>query len=86
MQPEYDLGDILIKRVANGWMVVQGSSKQENAVEIFVYEDEENPNYIAESLYKLLSDQFDCYLQSKRTPGIKISFSHKTKEEEENES
>ena len=85
MQPEYNLGDILIKRVANGWLVVQGSVLKEEGTDIFVYEDKENPNYIAESLYNLICEQFEPYLQSKRNPGIKISFSHKTKEEEENE-
>ena len=85
MKPEYDLGDIVIKRVANGWMVIQGSVMREEGTDIFVYEDKENPNYIAESLYNLICEQFEPYLQSKRTPGIKISFSHKTKEEEEEE-
>lgn len=85
MKPEYEYGDILIKRVANGWLVVQGSDHDEDRVQIFVYEDEENPNYIAESLYKLLVDQFECYMQAKRSPGIKMSFSHQTIEEEDDD-
>ena len=85
MKPEYEYGDVLIKRVANGWLVVQGSEHDEDRVQIFVYEDEENPSYIAESLYKLLADQFEGYMQSKRTSGIKMSFSHKSLEEEEDE-
>ena len=83
MKPDYDHGDILIKRVANGWLVVSGSENEEGATQVFVYEDKENPNWIAESLYNLLLDQFAPYMQSKRSAGIKMSFSHKTKEEEE---
>ena len=85
MKPEYEYGDILIKRVANGWLVVQGSEHDEDRVQVFVYEDKENPNYIAESLYNLLADQFECYMQSKRSAGIKMSFSHQTIEEEEDD-
>ena len=83
MKPDYASGDILIKRVANGWLVVEGSENEEDRVQIFVYEDKENPNWIAESLYNLLLDQFAPYMQSKRSAGIKMSFSHKTLEEEE---
>tara|TARA_B100001989_G_C24423463_1_gene405234 strand:- start:332 stop:601 length:270 start_codon:yes stop_codon:yes gene_type:complete len=83
MEPDYDHGDISIKRVANGWIVVSGSDVEEGQVTIFVYEDKENPNWIAESLYNLLLDQFAPYMQSKRSAGIKMSFSHKTKEEED---
>ena len=83
MNPDYDYGDILIKRVANGWIVVSGSEHSEGQVSVFVYEDKENPNWIAESLYNLLLDQFAPYMQSKRSAGIKLSFSHNTKEEED---
>lgn len=83
MKPDYDHGDILIRRVANGWIVVSGSDVEEGQVSIFVYEDKENSNWIAESLYNLLLDQFAPYMQSKRSAGIKMSFSHKTKEEED---
>ena len=86
MKPEYDYGDILIKRVANGWLVATGSEDQEGQVEVFVYEDKEMPNWVAESPFNLLSDQFEPYLQSKRTSGIKLSFSTKSIEEEEESS
>ena len=85
MKPEYEYGDILIRRVANGWLVVEGSEDEEDRVQIFVYEDKENPNWIAESLYNLLMDQFSPYMQTKRSGGIKMSFSHKSLEEEDDE-
>ena len=84
MKPDYDRGDILIKRVANGWIAVSANEHGvEGDTQIFVYEDKENPIWVAESLYHLIVDQFHGYLQSKRSAGIKISFSHKTREEEE---
>ena len=80
MTPDYEHGDLLIRRVRNGWLVATGDGDK---VEIYVYEDEENPNWIAESLYSLLADQFECYMQTKRSAGIKMSFSHKSIEEED---
>ncbi len=80
MTPDYEHGDLLIRRVRNGWLVAAGDGDK---VEIYVYEDEENPNWIAESLYSLLADQFECYMQTKRSAGIKMSFSHKSIEEED---
>jgi hypothetical protein len=81
MKPEYEYGDVLIRRVRNGWLVATGSEGVEDNVEIFVYEDKENPNWISESLYHLLLDQFAPYMQSKRSAGIKMSFSHKSIED-----
>ena len=78
MKPSYE--NILIRRVSNGWLVIRST---ETSSESFVYEDTEVGNWVSESLYNLLCDQFECYMQSKRTSGIKISFSHKTREEEE---
>jgi hypothetical protein len=85
MEPEYDYGDILIKRVANGWLVATGSEIDEGQVRIFVYEDKEMPHYMSESLFNLLADQFEPYLQSKGSAGIKLSFTSKSLEEEGSE-
>ena len=85
MTPDYDMGDILIRRVANGWVVVTGSDVQEGQTTVFVYEDKEIPAFVEESLCNLLQDQFECYMQSKYSAGIKISFTTKTLEEEEDE-
>ena len=82
MKPEYQLGDILIKRVRNGWLVVIGSEVDETKTEVFVYEDTHEGG-VRESLYHLLTDQFGDYCQSKRQSGIKMSYSNLSKEEEE---
>ena len=86
MKPEYDLGDILIKRVLNGWIAVTSSHYTEDANEnpvYYVYEDSNNEHAIGESLCNLLKDQFDCYMQSKRQPGIKMEYSNLSKEQQE---
>jgi hypothetical protein len=83
MKPNYKSGDILIRRVKNGWVLVTSSDVEDTETEIFVYEDGESAGWMAESLFKLLSEQFECYLQSKHSPGIKMEFSRLTREEEE---
>lgn len=83
MMPDYINGDILIKRVANGWMAVSASDQEIGHLEIFVYEDPEEPNWIEKSLAGLLVDQFAHYMQSKRKAGIKIEVTDLTREEEE---
>lgn len=83
MLPDYESGDVLIKRVKNGWLVVTASETEESRTQTFVYEDGKSSGWMAESLFKLLSEQFECYLQSKYAPGIKMEFSRYTREEEE---
>ena len=83
MMPNYFAGDILIKRVANGWMAVSSSDNQEGYLEVYVYEDPEEPNWEAKSLAGLLMDQFEHYLQTKRRSGLKIEVTDLTKQEEE---
>jgi len=83
MLPDYKSGDVLIKRVKNGWLVVTASETEENQTQIFVYEDGKYSGWMSESLFNLLSEQFDGYLQSKHASGIKMEFSRYTREEEE---
>lgn len=85
MLPNYDMGDILIKRVQNGWLVVTGSDIEDGQTQIFVYEDPSEPNWTAKSLCNLLADQFNGYMQSKHSAGIKIEFSEMSKSEEDTE-
>jgi hypothetical protein len=79
---ERQYGDITIRRAANGWMVITDSEHQEGEIQIFIYEDKDDLEF-SESLYNLLRDQFECYMHSKRQPGIKISHSKLIKEEED---
>jgi hypothetical protein len=89
---EYNYGDMSIKKVQNGWMLIEGARHDENAVQFFVYESEEkryleNVNATlgdAESLVRLLQDAFEGYLQCKKYGGIKITFHEKGYEDEEN--
>ena len=83
MMPNYIAGDILIKRVANGWVAVSASEHNEGFLEVYVYEDPEEPNWEAKSLAGLLMDQFAQYMQAKRTSGLKIEVTDLSKEEEE---
>lgn len=83
MRPEYQFGDILIKRVRNGWVAVTGSEHDENQTSVFVYEDTASQHGMRESLALLLQTHFEGYCQSKRQAGLKISFSEKTREQEE---
>ena len=83
MNPEYQEGDLLIKRVSNGWIVVTGSHHDEESTIISVHEDTESEHGMKESLYHMLVDVFEVYMQSKRTSGLKISFTEKTREQEE---
>ena len=83
MKPEYNYGDILIKRVENGWIAISGNDNDEDKTDVYVYEDEDEINWVSSSLYNLLSDQFGCYLQTERCGGIKIEHSNLTKEQED---
>ena len=83
MNPEYQFGDILIKRVRNGWVAVTGSEHDESQTSVFVYEDTDSQHGMRESLAHLLQTHFEGYCQSKRHAGLKISFSEKTREQEE---
>lgn len=85
MVPEYKYGDLLIKRVRNGWIVVTGSDHDGEATIISVHEDTESEHGMKESLYNMLTDVFEVYMQSKRASGLKISFSEKTREQEDEE-
>lgn len=85
MKPEYEHGDLLIKRVSNGWIVVTGSDYDNEATIVSVHEDTESEHGMKESLYYMLTEVFEVYMQSKRTSGLKIDFSEKTREQEEEE-
>ena len=81
MKPDYDDGDLLIKRVANGWLLV--ASSDDAIPQAYVFEDSEGEYGMHESLYNLLASQFECYFQSKRRGGLKLSLTCLSKEDEE---
>ena len=88
MEPEYELGDVLIKRVKNGWVAVTGNENYsaddlKRNVSCFVYEDTNMQGGNIESLANMLIEQFECYMQSKRQCGINISFNPISKEQED---
>jgi hypothetical protein len=80
---EIKYGDILIRRVKNGWLLIEKSEDCDDQLSYWVYQDEEIENWASYSLYKLLSEAFEPYMQSKRSSGIKITYTQKTKEEED---
>ena len=78
MSPEYDKGDLLIKRVANGWLLTTGGD-EEGCVINFVYEDNPSSHH---SLYALLADHFAVYMRTKREGGLEVSVHDKGSHEE----
>lgn len=82
--PNYPSGDILIKRVANGWMAVSRCDNSDGELSVFVYEDPEDTCWMEKSLAALFSDQFKCFMQDELRPGIKVEVSPLTRLEEDN--
>ena len=88
---EYKLGDMSIKKVSNGWMLIEGSSRDEDEIMFSVYESEDKPFLDhtnatlgdAEALVRLLEDAFEAYLQCKDFGGISITLHEKGYEEDE---
>jgi len=82
---DYSCGDISIKKVSNGWMLIESCSRNEDDIMFSVYESEEKPFLDhtnatvgdAESLVRLLQDAFEEYLQTKNFGGISISLHEK---------
>tara|TARA_B100001094_G_C18185852_1_gene803706 strand:- start:107 stop:406 length:300 start_codon:yes stop_codon:yes gene_type:complete len=88
---KYNFGDLSIKKVSNGWVLIEGSANSEDEIMFSVYESEEKPfldhtnatTGDAESLVRLLEDAFEAYLQCKNYGGISITFYEKGYEEDE---
>ena len=90
---EYKFGDISIKKVSNGWMLIEGATNNEDEIMFSVYESEEKPFLDhtnatigdAESLVRLLEDAFEAYLQCKHYGGISITFHEKGYDDKDEE-
>ena len=83
MLPNYSEGDILIKRVSNGWIAISSSEYSDGHLEACVYEDPAEPNFMEKSLAVLIKDQFNVFMQSKRKAGIKLEVTEESIEEED---
>jgi len=82
--PNYPAGDILIKRVANGWMAISMNVDSPGELAVFVYEDPEAQCWAERSLAALFVDQFRHYMQDDGSAGIKVEVSDMSKEAEAN--
>ena len=71
--------DILIRRVANGFLV---KTVRENIVLSFVYEDTETDYGEQEALINFLFDHYAYLFQSKRRGGLHITIKKEGYEEE----
>ena len=72
MKPEIEDTDIIIRRVANGWIVFTGSEYEEDHFIAMVYEESETEWGEHETLIYLLREHFSGYTQSKKRGGIKL--------------
>ena len=78
MKPEIEDTDIIIRRVANGWIVFSGSEYEEDHFITTVYEeDHDNPTSRSEALIYLFREHFSGYTQSKKWGGIKLEIREK---------
>ena len=78
MKPNIEDTDIIIRRVANGWIVFSGSEYEEDHFITTVYEEEhDNLTYRSEALMHLFHEHFSGYTQSKKQGGIKLEVREK---------
>ena len=80
--PKYSSGDVLIRRVDNGWMAISMCEHSQGGLAVYVYEDPKEPAWSEKSLAALLADQFRHYMQKESRAGIKVEVSELTKQEE----
>ena len=76
----FDEGDVLIKRVSNGWLVYEGcvesyADKPEMFLLMKVFEDKISESGNAESLRNLLLECFEAYTRQNHSGGIEVTFS-----------
>jgi hypothetical protein len=90
---DYEHGDISIKKVSNGWLLLEGSTHEEDKIMFSAYEADDgvfldNVNGTVEdarALKRLLEDAFEGYLQTKHYGGISITFHKNGYSHEEDE-
>lgn len=79
-------GDVVFRRVTNGWVVSHILSSDEEGStlheEIFVYENRSVEVPASDSLLSALQETFDGYFQTKWTGGIKAEIRDQGREQE----
>jgi len=75
-------GDVLIRRVRNGWEVLTPNENDSEYIDTWVYDDTAG---IHEALQQLLWDHFSGYYQSKHMGGLVVDVREMGKEAEEDE-
>lgn len=70
---EIEEGDILIRRVRNGWVAKSLSEADSEYMITDVYSETESTYGMAEALWSLLLEHFGSYFQQKRLGGIHIT-------------
>lgn len=76
---DYSAGDISIKKVENGWLLIESHHTQPDKLMYTVYESDLNSNLDiqiddAHSLMRLVGDAFEAYCRSKNTGGMVLEF------------
>ena len=79
---DYAAGDISIKRVENGWLLIESHHTHPERLMYTVYESDLGSNLKGEvddahSLMRLVGDAFETYCRSKHTGGIVLEFDKK---------
>ena len=85
MKPQinFEYGDIIIRRVSNGWVVFSGSEYEAGHVMTSVYEQGDGEWGDNESFIHLIREHFIDLVQSKKRGGIKLEVREKGYSDEE---
>ena len=81
---DYASGDISIKKVENGWVLIESHHEHPDRLMYTIYEsdlssDSNSKVDDAHSLFRLISDAFDYYLVTSSDGGMILDFNDKDK-------
>jgi len=84
MKQTIEDGDIVIRKVTNGWVVIKRGiwPEDEDEETIFVYEDDDTEWGQQEAFARLLRENFFELVQSKKRGGITLQIAEKGYDEE----
>ena len=79
---DYAAGDISIKKVENGWLLIESHHAHPERLMYTVYESDLDSNLgvqvdDAHSLMRLVGDAFEAYCRSKNSGGMVLEFDKK---------